>query len=108
MDALRQGVIPGAIERNREYVGEALHVAPGVDEASVNLGFDAQTSGGLLIAVPAERLEELRRSLARRGAGSFVIGKIIERRAGQILLSPSGQDAAEISKANSMNHHEKS
>ena len=82
MEALRQGVIPGAIERNREYVGGALHLAPGVDEAAVNLGFDAQTSGGLLIAVPAERLEMLRQSLARRGAGRFVIGKIVadERR----------------------------
>ncbi len=52
IEALRQGVIPGAIERNREYVGEAIRVAPDVDEALVNLGFDAQTSGGLLIAVP--------------------------------------------------------
>ncbi len=89
MDALRQGVIPGAIERNREYVGDALHVAPDVDEASINLGFDAQTSGGLLIAVAPERLETLRQSLARRGAGYFVIGKIADGAAGQILLSKS-------------------
>ena len=53
LEALRQGVIPGAIERNREYVGEAIRVAPDVDEALVHLGFDAQTSGGLLIAIPA-------------------------------------------------------
>jgi selenide,water dikinase len=95
LDALRQGVIPGAIERNREYVGDAIRIAPGVDEAAVNLGFDAQTSGGLLIAVPVERLETLRQSLARRGAGSFVIGKIIDGAAGQICLSPTG-----ISKTN--------
>jgi selenide,water dikinase len=101
MDALRQGVIPGAIERNREYVGDAIHIAPGVDEASVNLGFDAQTSGGLLIAVPAERLEMLRQSLARRGAGAFVIGKIVDGAAGQIFLSPTGKNAAEIAKPNS-------
>jgi AhpD family alkylhydroperoxidase len=101
MDAFRQGVIPGAIERNREYVGGAIHIAPGVDEASVNLGFDAQTSGGLLIAVPAERLETLRQSLARRGAGSFVIGKIIDGAAGKIFLSPAGKNAADISKSNS-------
>ena len=98
MDALRQGVIPGAIERNREYVGGALHLAPGVDEAAVNLGFDAQTSGGLLIAVPAERLEMLRQSLARRGAGYFVIGKIVAGAAGQIFLSPSGKNTADNSK----------
>jgi AhpD family alkylhydroperoxidase len=101
MDALRQGVIPGAIERNREYAGGAIHIAPGVDEAAVNLGFDAQTSGGLLIAVPAERLELLRQSLARRGAGHFVIGKIINDSAGRIFLSPSGKNAPEISKSNS-------
>ena len=95
LDALRQDVIPGAIERNREYVGNAIRIAPGVDEAAVNLGFDAQTSGGLLIAVPVERLETLRQSLARRGAGSFVIGEIIDGAAGQIFLSPT-----EIGKTN--------
>ena len=89
LDALRQGVIPGAIERNREYVGDALQVTPGVDEAAINLGFDAQTSGGLLIAIAPERLEALRQSLARRGAGGYVIGKIAGGAAGQIRLSPT-------------------
>jgi len=32
LDALRKGVIPGAIERNREYVADALHIASGVEE----------------------------------------------------------------------------
>lgn len=100
LDALRQGVIPGAIERNREYVGEAIHVAHGVDEAQVNLGFDAQTSGGLLIAIPVERLETLRQSLTRRGVDTFVIGKIVGDVAGQIFVKPSDNSTAEISKAN--------
>jgi selenide,water dikinase len=103
LEALRQGVIPGAIERNREYVGGAIEIAPGVDEAWVSLGFDAQTSGGLLIAVPAERLEKLRQSLGRRGAGNFVIGKITDDRAGRILVSPAGKKAAGSSKSNSAN-----
>ncbi len=77
LDALRQGVIPGAIERNREYVGDAIHIAPDVDEALVNLGFDAQTSGGLLIAITPRRLEAFQQSLARRGVSGFVIGQII-------------------------------
>ncbi len=101
LEALRQGVIPGAIERNREYVGDALRLAPGVEEAAVNLGFDAQTSGGLLIAVPRERLESLRQSLARRGAGRAVIGQIVAGAAGQIFLSPAGLNAAPMAKSNS-------
>lgn len=102
LDALRQGVIPGAIERNREYVGESTHIAPGVDEALVNLGFDAQTSGGLLIAVPMERLELLRQSLSQRGAGAFVIGKITDGPSGGILVK-SG--TVEMSKTNSTQTH---
>src|SRR5208337_1790520 len=100
LDALRQGVIPGAIERNREYVGDAIHIAPGVDEASVNLGFDAQTSGGLLIAIAPQRLDIFQQSLARRGTGHFVIGKIVDGAAGQIFLSPAAKNPADISKSN--------
>jgi selenide,water dikinase len=101
VEALRQGVIPGAIERNREYVGDAIHVEPGVDEALVNLGFDAQTSGGLLIAIPAERLEALRQALARRGVDAFVIGRIIGEAAGQTFVKPFDTVGSEISKTTS-------
>jgi len=87
MAALGQGVIPGAVERNREYVGNALRIAPGVEEALVNLGFDAQTSGGLLIAIPPDRLNALREALARRGAGAFVIGRIADEE-NQIVIQP--------------------
>jgi selenide,water dikinase len=87
VDALRQGVIPGAVERNREYVGEAIHIAADVDEALVNLGFDAQTSGGLLIAIAPQRLEAFRQSLARRGVGDFVIGRIVAPSDKEILVS---------------------
>ncbi len=98
LEALRQGVIPGAIERNREYVGDAMHVETGVDEALVHLGFDAQTSGGLLMAVPAERLEELCRSLTQRGAGAYIIGRIIGDAAGRMVVK---RGRADISKTNS-------
>jgi selenide,water dikinase len=90
LDALRQGVIPGAIERNREYVGDAIQIAPDVDEAAVNLGFDAQTSGGLLIAIAPERVERLRQSLERRGADCFIVGTIVAGDTGKIFLSTTG------------------
>ena len=95
LDALRQQVIPGAVERNREYVGDALQIAPDVDESLVNLGFDAQTSGGLLIAISGECLGMLQQSLARRGASGFVIGRVAGEAAGKILLSKSGENRPE-------------
>ncbi len=100
VEALRQGIIPGAIERNREYVGDSLHTASGVDEALVNLGFDAQTSGGLLISVPQEKLETLRQALVRRGATGFVIGRVVDSAGGQIRLVPSSTNAIQVHASN--------
>ncbi len=87
LEAFRQGIIPGAVERNREFVGDDLEAASQVDETLVHLGCDAQTSGGLLIAIAPDRLEPLRRALASRGVTGFVIGKITGPSSGKILLS---------------------
>lgn len=89
---LRSDVIPGAVERNRDFVGEDLEIAPGTDEACVNLGFDAQTSGGLLIAVSPALLGKLQSGLASRGVQGFVIGKIIGQSPGRIVVRPASTD----------------
>ncbi len=96
LDALRQGVIPGAIERNREYVGEDLLAAAGVDEAAAHLGFDAQTSGGLLIAIAPDRLAALQQALAGRGAAGHVIGRI-NQEAGILRLQNGKVDFVQTS-----------
>ena len=59
-----------------------------MDEAFVHLGCDAQTSGGLLIAIAPERLEKLQRALAERGVKAFVIGTFVGSSSGRILLAP--------------------
>lgn len=87
VEALRDGVVPGAIERNMEYVGEDIEIDAGVDEARVQLGFDSQTSGGLLMAVPAGRLAGLRDELAGRGISGVVVGRITEKSDGRIVVS---------------------
>ena len=84
VEALRDGVIPGAIERNCEFVGEDLVVSDGVDEALVHLGFDAQTSGGLLIAVPRRRYEQLASALAARGVMCATVGRVVSQSDGRI------------------------
>lgn len=94
VEALRAGIVPGAVERNREYVGAALRVSQAVDPAHAHLGFDAQTSGGLLIAIAADRVPLLRDALAQRGASGFVIGRITARSEGRIELIPSGGRAS--------------
>ncbi len=94
LEALRDGVIPGATERNREFVNDALSVAPGVEEALVHLGCDAQTSGGLLIAIAPDRLQDLQTAFAQRGVNCFVIGRFLEPSQGGIHLVDSAPDPA--------------
>ena len=94
VDTFREGVIPGAVERNREFLGAHLQVAPDVEEAQVYLGCDAQTSGGLLIAIAPDRLEKLRQALAERGVTAFVIGKFLGPSDGRIEVTNSAVPTA--------------
>ena len=91
LEALRTDVIPGALERNREFVGTDLQVEPGADAVRLNLGFDAQTSGGLLIAVAPERLAVLQQSLALRGVRGFVIGRLTGESSGEIFVAAAAE-----------------
>ena len=85
--ALRDNVIPGAIERNTEYVGDDLTVQGDADPALVLLGYDAQTSGGLMISVPADRHERLLAALKSRGILGATIGRMTEKSTGRIVVT---------------------
>ena len=76
LELLRKGVIPGAVERNSEFVGDDIVVSPGIGPEYKELGMGSETSGGLLISVPGPRLDKLLKLLKRARAGSFVIGEI--------------------------------
>ncbi len=86
---INKGVIPGAIERNSEFVGQDLFVGDGVTDADQYVGFDAQTSGGLLLSVPAERAHKLESSLESRGVPVHYIGCITAESDGFIELVKS-------------------
>jgi selenide, water dikinase len=61
------GNLPGGTKRNLE-AGEPRVSVPGLDGSARWLLFDAQTSGGLLMAVPPEKTEGLLADLHDRGA----------------------------------------
>ena len=91
---LIEGVEPLAIPRyytrasksNREFVRGRLEVDPNVDPLRHEFVFDAQTSGGLLIAIAPDRAETLVQQLNNRGAAAAaVIGRVTER-AGDIAI----------------------
>ncbi len=61
-------VVPGGTLENLAHVSAHVEFAPGLSRVDRVLLADAQTSGGLLISVPAERCEALLCSLRERGA----------------------------------------
>lgn len=75
----REGVVPGGTERNLAALENKVMWEDGVDALDRLVLSDAQTSGGLLIAVPPERAEELRDTLIRLGTlVAADIGSIVE------------------------------
>jgi selenide,water dikinase len=84
-DLAMKGVIPSGTYSNHEFVG------PNVDwgelpEVEQLVLADAQTSGGLLIAIPDERADALREALAARGIPAAEIGVVGSDRPGSIRV----------------------
>jgi selenide,water dikinase len=71
-------IFPGGSSDNRLYFAPSVDFAPGIDEASQRLLFDAQTSGGLLISVPAARLDAMLARAAQLEQPLWVIGEVVE------------------------------
>jgi selenide,water dikinase len=83
----RQGVVPGGTQRNRVSLEPAV-VWESIDEDAQILLCDAQTSGGLLIAVPEARLDPLLRLLrAHAVPAAAVVGRIDGSGHGEITVT---------------------
>lgn len=67
LEMARAGVLTRAARTTREYLGERLLVDRAVEEALAGVLMDAQTSGGLLLAVPPERAGTLLSALQAAG-----------------------------------------
>jgi len=86
-EAAGRGAIPGGTERNVASVADAVSFAAGVDQTTRLLLADAQTSGGLLIAVAAERADALVAALRREATpAAAVIGRVVTGTPGAIAV----------------------
>jgi selenide,water dikinase len=81
-----RGAIAGGTARNYEYLGSKVEFGR-LSVGEQLLLADAQTSGGLLMAVPGERLEDLRAALRRRGVDGAHVGEITRRGTGGIEVT---------------------
>jgi len=74
----QEWIFPGGSSDNRAYYGEHVNFAAQIDEPSQMLLFDAQTSGGLLLSVPPEKLDGLLGRAAQVGQMLWEVGEVVE------------------------------
>jgi selenide,water dikinase len=71
------GQVPGGTRRNLEFFGPRARFGPGLGDADRLMVADAQTNGGLVIALPADRAPAFEQALARRGVPVHRIGEVL-------------------------------
>jgi selenide,water dikinase len=76
LDLARAGVETGGAAHNRRFVAPALTLALTVAPELATLAHDPQTSGGLLAAVPADRMARVEASLDARAAPHWRVGRV--------------------------------
>jgi selenide,water dikinase len=86
-DFSAQGLLPGGLQRNRKHREAMVRIDGSVPQFLQDILFDPQTSGGLLVAVPADQAEDLLDRLRKSGIShASVIGELTTE-AGVISVS---------------------
>lgn len=88
LDLAGMGMIPAGSFANKGFCTRAVDPAPGLDPVRLDLMFDAQTSGGMLLAVPAALVDQARAALLAAGDLAAEVGRIMpsETGRGRLLL----------------------
>ncbi len=82
---LAQGFVPGGLYTNRDFY--LPHLETSLAKEKIDILFDPQTSGGLLIAVPEEKSGKLLKKLFEEGIkDASLIGEVVAKPARKIIV----------------------
>ena len=88
-ELIEKGISPGGTHRNLDGVGQRVRWHKGISHDAMLLLCDAQTSGGLLMSVPPDRVDRLVKELEAAGvSGSAVIGEVYAEGRSRIEVVP--------------------
>jgi selenide,water dikinase len=80
LELAREGMIPGGGKRNRDYYGKWVRINEEIADQMIEIVFDPQTSGGLLIALSEPGASNLVRQLHQGGnMEASIIGRVRPR-----------------------------
>jgi selenide, water dikinase len=78
------GEVPGGTRNNERFLADKVRWAGGVGDARRTVLSDAQTSGGLLIAISPDQVSSLLQALRQRGVDGAEIGELSAGKPGSI------------------------
>lgn len=88
LELAQMGMVPEGLNNNREFFNEKVNYMIDSTQAIVDLLFDPQTSGGLLIAVTPDKLDRLLNLLHEASTpAAAVIGETTDGEPGKIVVS---------------------
>ncbi len=82
------GLVPAGSFANRNFCANSLQVAPDIDPVLVDLMSDAQTNGGLLLAVSLDQVQTFLDCLKGQSISASLIGEVTGPAPGRIRLKP--------------------
>jgi selenide,water dikinase len=91
LDLAADSILPGAIERNKESSSDRVDLCCSLRQNFIDICYDAQTSGGLLIGASPKDAALLLKSLHKAGIDNAnIIGRAIGKGSGRVLVKSNG------------------
>jgi len=79
----RMGFFPGGSFANKKFCSSVVEIPKGADTVLIDLVFDAQTSGGLVLSVPEARMNQATSMLLEAGELAAHIGQVLSEERGR-------------------------
>jgi selenide, water dikinase len=84
---VEEGIIPGGLIRNRKFREKQIEIGPNCPDWLVDVLFDPQTAGGLLMALPEADAADLLARMREAGiAEAAIVGEVTSAPKGKIRV----------------------
>ena len=85
-ECVERGFVPGGSKNTQKFLTPRISIAPSVDATTQILLFDAQTSGGLLVAVAPMHAPAFLAELKPNHPQAAIVGEVVAKRDVSIVV----------------------